>query len=148
MAIPPKKEEWSNEVQPAAAAPVPPRAAAPAPQLPPAPPVQPVRVQHVQPEAYMRREPMFEPTAREEWLAKLREEAQKVPPQFFDVSNVNPRRSAVFHDYYGKQVTVQSGTAKYGIPMRPDYAANLGARKLVRYPESGEPDLIVTAAAA
>ena len=71
-------------------------------------------------------ESAFEPTPREEQLAKLAEEAKKVKPERYDIRNKNAKTPRVIHDFYGERVMIQPEKTKEGIWLRPNIAEYLG----------------------
>jgi hypothetical protein len=71
------------------------------------------------------REPMMEPTPREERLAALAEKAKDIKPQLYDVTNKNEKATRVLHDCYGRAIAIPPGQTKQGIALKPHTAAYL-----------------------
>jgi hypothetical protein len=77
------------------------------------------------PTAKWSNEPMMELTPREEKLSELAKEDKNVEPKRYDITSKNPQALRVVHDYNGRVVTIQPGTTKQSILLRPSTAEYL-----------------------
>jgi hypothetical protein len=66
------------------------------------------------------------PTPREQRIAKLTEENMKIPPQFYNVTNKNPKALRVIHDFEGQAYAIPPGETRENVMLQPHVATRLG----------------------